>query len=62
MPRGATPIAFGNFREAYMLINRRALTILPDPYSAGFCILYKLFARFGGGIICPNALRLLRVK
>jgi predicted phage gp36 major capsid-like protein len=45
-----------------MLINRRALTILPDPYSAGFCILYKLFARFGGGIICPNALRLLRVK
>ncbi|GLR85838.1 phage major capsid protein [Bradyrhizobium iriomotense] len=59
---GATPLAFGNFREAYMLINRRALTILPDQYSAGFCILYKLFARLGGGIICPDALRLLRVR
>ena len=26
-----------------------------DPYSAGFCILYKFEARIGGGIICPNA-------
>src|SRR5262249_19705934 len=58
---GATPIAFGDWRSTYMLVNRNALTLLPDPYSAGFCVLYKLFARLGGSTICPNAARLLRI-
>lgn len=58
---GTTPIAVGNWREAYLLINRRGLTILPDPYSIGWCVIYRLFARLGGGIICPNAARLLRI-
>ena len=57
---GATPVAFGDWKETYMLVNRRALTLLPDPYSAGWCVLYRLYARLGGGIICPNAARLLR--
>ncbi|KRR14591.1 hypothetical protein CQ12_10690 [Bradyrhizobium jicamae] len=59
---GATPVAFGNWKETYLLVNRRALTMLPDPYSAGWCVLYRLFARLGGGIICPTAARLLRIK
>jgi len=59
---GSTPVAFGDWRAAYLLVNRRALTILPDPYSAGWCVLYRLFARFGGGIICADAARLLRIK
>jgi HK97 family phage major capsid protein len=59
---GATPVAFGNWNEVYMVVNRRAVTMQQDPYSAGFCILYKFEARVGGGIICPNAARLLRIR
>lgn len=59
---GATPVAFGDWKAAYLLINRKALTILPDPYSIGWCVLFKLYARLGGGIVCANAARLLRVR
>lgn len=59
---GSVPIAYGNWNETYMVVNRKAATMQVDPYSAGFCILYKWEARIGGGIICPNAARLLRVK
>jgi len=59
---GTTPIAFGNWNEVYMVVNRKAVTMQQDPYSAGFCILYKFEARVGGGIFCPNAARLLRIR
>lgn len=59
---GTTPVAFGDWKATYLLVNRRALTLLPDPYSAGWCVLFRLYARLGGGIICPNAARLLRIK
>jgi HK97 family phage major capsid protein len=59
---GATPVAFGNWSQAYTVVNRKAITLLQDPYSAGFCILFKFEARVGGGITCPNAARLLRIR
>jgi len=59
---GATPIAYGNWPEVYMVVNRKAVTMQQDPYSAGFCILYKFESRIGGGVICPNAARLLRIR
>jgi len=59
---GTTPIAFGNWPEVYMVVSRKAVTMQQDPYSAGFCILYKFEGRIGGGIICPNAARLLRIR
>lgn len=59
---GATPIAFGNWRETYMIANRKAITMQSDPYSAGFCHLFKFESRVGGAVVCPNAARLLRIK
>src|SRR5262249_13611636 len=59
---GTTPVAFGNWNKAYMVVNRKAVTMQQDPYSAGFCVLFKFEARVGGGIICPNAARLIRVR
>lgn len=58
---GATPVAYGNWKQAYMVVNRRAVTMTQDPYSAGFCVLFKFEARIGGAPICPNAARLLRI-
>jgi HK97 family phage major capsid protein len=59
---GATPVAFGNWSQAYTVVNRKAVTVLQDPYSAGFCVLWKWEARVGGNITCPNAARLLRIR
>ena len=58
---GSTPIAFGNWKAAYMTVNRRALGFQRDDYSAGFCLLYKFESRVGGATICPNAARLMRI-
>jgi len=58
---GTTPVAFGNWQIAYMVVNRKSVTMQQDPYSAGFCILFKFEARVGGAVICPNAARLLRI-
>src|SRR5262249_26285739 len=58
---GGTRIAFGNWQQAYTLANRRATTMLVDPYSAGWCYLFRFDARLGGAPTCPNAARLLRI-
>src|SRR5262249_1833521 len=59
---GATPVAFGGWRPAYTGVTGRATTFLVDPYSAGWCSLFKFDARLGGAPTCPNAARLLRIK
>jgi HK97 family phage major capsid protein len=59
---GATPVAYGNWNSTYMVVNRKAVTMQQDPYSAGFCVLFKFDARVGGAVICPQAARLLRIQ
>jgi HK97 family phage major capsid protein len=59
---GATPVAFGNWPEAYAVVTRSGLTMLPDPYSHGWCTLFKFEARVGGAVLCPGAARLLRIR
>jgi len=58
---GATPIGFGDWKAAYTIVNRRATTMYTDPFSAGFCTLFKFDARVGGATTCSNAARLLRI-
>jgi HK97 family phage major capsid protein len=59
---GATPIAVGDWRRAFTVVRRKAPTIQVDPFSAGYCLLYKSEARIGSGATCPNACRLLRIR
>ncbi|MBR1172986.1 phage major capsid protein [Bradyrhizobium sp. KB893862 SZCCT0404] len=59
---GATPVAYGNWKQTYMVATRKAVTMQQDPYSAGFCVLFKFESRIGGAVVCPNAARLLRIK
>ena len=59
---GATPVAFGNWKLVYMIVNRKSVTLQQDPYTVGFCILFKFEARVGGAVICPNAAKLLRIR
>jgi HK97 family phage major capsid protein len=59
---GSTPILFGSLRDAYLMVVRRGVTMISDPYSASFCHLFKFSARIGGSVLCPNALRLMRIR
>jgi HK97 family phage major capsid protein len=59
---GATPVAYGNWNQTYMVVNRKGVTMQNDPFSAGFCHLFKFEARIGGGVVCPGAARLLRIR
>jgi HK97 family phage major capsid protein len=58
---GSTPVAFGN-RQKATIVYRKAVTLLVDPFSAGFCTLFRAEARMGGATRCPNAARILRVR
>jgi len=59
---GATPVAFGNWNRAYMVVNRKGITMTMGPFSGGFCPIFRFEARIGGAPVCPGAARLLRIR
>jgi HK97 family phage major capsid protein len=59
---GATPILFGDLKKTYILITRKAVTMMQDPFTMAYCILFRFDARVGGGVVCPAASKLLRVR
>jgi HK97 family phage major capsid protein len=59
---GSTPILFADLEQLYLVVTRKALTMQVDPYSAGFCVVFRFSARIGGAVVCPGAGRLLRVR
>ncbi len=57
----ARPIAFGDFRQGYHIIDRMGVRVLRDPYTAKPYVLFYTTKRVGGGVANPQALRLLQV-
>ena len=54
------PIAFGDFKRAYYVIDRRGIAILRDPYTAVPYVKFVARKRVGGGIANFEALKLLK--
>lgn len=53
-------IAFGDFRSAYLVVDRIGTRILRDPYSAKPYVLFYVTRRVGGGIQNFEALKFIR--
>ncbi len=53
-------LAFGDFREAYTLVERQGITILRDPYTAKGWVKFYATRRIGGGVVNFDAIKLLR--
>lgn len=53
-------LAFGDFREAYTLVERQGITILRDPYTAKGYVKFYATRRVGGGVVNFDAIKLLR--
>lgn len=57
---GSTPIAFGDFRRGYLIVDRQGVRVLRDPYSAKPYVLFYTTKRVGGGVQDFNAIKLLK--
>ena len=60
---GTTPIAYGDFRRAYTLVDRLLMSLLRDPYTQATAgnIRFLFRRRFGGQVTLAEAIRKLKV-
>jgi HK97 family phage major capsid protein len=57
---GTTPIAFGDFRRGYLVVDRTGVNVLRDPYSSKPYVLFYTTKRVGGGVQDFDAIKLLK--
>jgi HK97 family phage major capsid protein len=53
-------VAFGDFRRGYLIVDRRGVSVLRDPFSAKPYVLFYTTKRVGGGIADYDAIKLLK--
>ncbi len=58
----ALPIAFGNFRLGYVINDRTGIRVLRDPFTAKPYVGFYTTKRVGGGVMDPNAIRILKIS
>lgn len=58
----AFPIAYANFKRAYLIIDRMGVRVLRDPYTARPYVCFYTTKRVGGGIVMYEAIKLLKVS
>jgi HK97 family phage major capsid protein len=54
--------AFGNFYEAYQIVDRQEINVLRDPYSAKPFVEFYATKRVGGSLIDARALKVVRAS
>jgi len=55
-----TPIAFGDFRRGYLVVDRTGVNVLRDPFTAKPYVLFYTTKRVGGGVQDFDAIKLLK--
>ena len=58
----ALPIAFGNFRNGYIIAERKATSILRDPYTNKPYVNFYATKRIGGQVLDSDAIKLLKIS
>lgn len=56
------PIAFGDFRQGYQIVDRTGVRVLRDPYSNKPFVLFYFTKRVGGAVKNFEAIKLLKIK
>ena len=59
---GAFPIAFGNFRNGYLIAERSATRVLRDPFTNKPFVHFYTTKRIGGKVLDSNAIKLLKIE
>ncbi|MFM5906170.1 MAG: phage major capsid protein [Novosphingobium sp.] len=58
----AFPVAFGNFRNGYLITERTATSILRDPYTNKPFVHFYATKRVGGQVLDSDAIKLLKIS
>lgn len=58
---GTTPIAFGNFRRAYTIVDRMGIRTLRDPYTNKPYVGFYTTKRVGGMLVDSEAIKLIKL-
>lgn len=58
---GGFPLAFGNFKAGYTIVDRHGIKVLRDPYTAKPYVLFYCYARVGGDVTNFEAIKLLKL-
>ena len=58
----ATPIAFGDFKRGYLIVDRAGVRVLRDPYTKKPYVLFYTTKRVGGGVQDPQTIKVLKMK
>jgi HK97 family phage major capsid protein len=53
-------VAFGDFRRGYLIVDRRGIEVLRDPFTSKPYILFYTTKRVGGGVQNFEAFKLLK--
>lgn len=56
----AFPVAFGDFRSGYTIVDRHGMRLLRDPYSDRPNVLFYAYMRVGGDVNNSEAIKLLK--
>lgn len=56
----AYPVAFGNFKRAYLIVDRVGIRVLRDPFTSKPNVKFYTTKRVGGGVINFEAYKLLK--
>jgi HK97 family phage major capsid protein len=59
---GAFPIAFGNFRQGYLIAEHSATRVLRDPFTNKPFVHFYATKRIGGKVLDSNAIKLLKIE
>lgn len=58
----AFPVAFGDFRRGYLIVDRIGVRVLRDPYTAKPYVKFYTTKRVGGGVQNFEAIKLMRIS
>lgn len=58
---GKFPLAFGNWKKGYVIVDRHELRLLRDPYTKKGWVKFYFTKRVGGSATDTNAIKLLKV-
>jgi HK97 family phage major capsid protein len=58
---GAFPIAYGNFKRAYLILNRQGIRVLRNPYATMGKVGFYTTRRIGGGVVNYEAYKVLKI-
>jgi len=61
MAANAVPIAFGDFRRGYLIVDRTGVRLLRDPFTNKPYVMFYTTKRVGGGVQDPQSIKAIKM-